>query len=169
MAAKYPYGWLCWSALSCAFALLSSVRRSKLGSSSALAFAFALVKYCLRRGLLGVLRGTLQHACSSPAAPRKLAAAVIVSSHAAGAAPGVAAAAAGGEASSRGGASCGSGALRSVAGACWRRLSHGLRTYSGFAAGGQVFFFESLFKNTAETPARERSHPGPLGSGRGTF
>ena len=110
VAAKYPYGWLCWSALSCAFALLSSVRRSKLGSSSALAFAFALVKYCLRRGLLGVLRGTLQHACSSPAAPRKLAAAVIVSSHAA--------AAAGGEASSRGGASCGSGALRSVAGAC---------------------------------------------------
>ena len=105
MAAKYPYGWLCWSALSCAFALLSSVRRSKLGSSSALAFAFALVKYCLRRGLLGVLRGTLQHACSSSAAPRKLAAAVIVSSHAA--------AAAGGEASSRGGASCGSGALRS--------------------------------------------------------
>ena len=97
---KYPYGWLCWSALSCAFALLRSVRRSKLGSSSALAFAFALVKYCLRRGLLGVLRGTLQHACSSSAAPRKLAAAVIVSSHARGAAAGVAAAAAGGEASS---------------------------------------------------------------------
>ena len=63
--------------------------------------------------MLGVLRGTLQHACSSSAAPRKLAAAVIVSSHAAGAAAGVAAAAAGGEASSRGGAFCGSGALRS--------------------------------------------------------
>ena len=165
---------VCSSALSCAFALLSSVRRSKLGSSSALAFAFALVKYCLRRGLLGVLRGTLQHACSSPAAPRKLAAAVIVSSHAAGAAAGVAVAAAGGEASSplssRGGAFCGSGALRSVAGACGADSRS--RTVSGrirVSRQGFRFFGVKLFKNTAETPARERSHPGPLGSGRGTF